>query len=363
MYAPGNKIELIRPVDVDISKHPILYGIVVAYRHFYGEFTKVNGNYRDAYVFDNPAFMWGPDFTRTMNEVTFGANFYRENFQAIRSLKYSDCFTNNVFKSQAEFRQLGLQLQYAAWMQLRTCILHARDILIKADPLKDRLSVKISDFLARGKGSKKFRKYLDCSRNSNDLVNLRSVRTFYNLVDLPVPEEKLLKNVLIAWNKFTMGNNFREFVFKTRYNLLPLNNRVNAYNDNADPRCSFCRITDPQTQVRESFVHIFLECPITNLLLRDALEFFFELVLTNDEFRTFYWSGILIDCNRVQQILVFFWDIVRYTLFRYKWHRRIPNHIMFRRDVLFYFRTNLPTIWYNMLREEHVLARLYQRLE
>jgi hypothetical protein len=48
--APDRKAYLIRPIDIDINAHPLLYGLAVSYRHFYGEFTKAYGNYHYAYI-------------------------------------------------------------------------------------------------------------------------------------------------------------------------------------------------------------------------------------------------------------------------------------------------------------------------
>jgi hypothetical protein len=135
-------------MDIDSNLNPILYGLAVAYPHFYGEFSKVNGNYRCAYIFDNPAFTVGPNFTETLKTDSLGRNFYLRHTNAIRSLKYSDCFTNNHFKSHADFQRGGLPLTQAAWMQLRTCILHARDLLMKNDEHLDKKSDSISNFLS-----------------------------------------------------------------------------------------------------------------------------------------------------------------------------------------------------------------------
>jgi hypothetical protein len=364
LRAPLHRIELLRPIDINGNQNPILYGLAVAYRHFYGEFSKVNGNYRCAYIFDNPAFTVGPNFTETLKADSLGRNFYLRHTNAIRTLKYSDCFTNNHFKSHADFQRGGLPLTQAAWMQLRTCILHARDLLVKNDEHLDKKSDTISNFLSRRKGSKKFRYVLDLAINHNaQVTELRSVRTFFGLIDLPVPTTECLIRFLPAWNYFSMNNSFREFSFKLRYNSLALNSRINAFDNGADPRCGFCCILDPDTRIRESFAHIFLNCHTVTNILQEVMQFFFELVLTRDEFLKFYWTGTLIDCDHLQSIFIFFGDTVRYTIYRYKIRNKVPNHLMVCRDVIFLTKTNLLPRWKEKLSDELVLARLAQRLE
>jgi hypothetical protein len=274
--APDHKVYLIRPIDIDINAHPLLYGFAVLFRHFYGEFTKANGNYHYAYIFDNPAFTVGLDFTGTIDENFFGRAFYEVYRHKVRSIRYIDCFNNNNFKSQEEFQREGLPLRYMAWMRLRTCILHARDLLKKADPLLELQKKNILDWLSNGKGSKKYRKILDLKYNSNfTLAKTHTVITFFNLIELPVPAEENLRRISVTWNIHSLHNNFREFCFKLRNNILPLNNRINAFDPIADPRCGFCQIVDPDTRIRESFNHIFALCPITSRLIAATYEFFF----------------------------------------------------------------------------------------
>jgi hypothetical protein len=361
---PLNQLELLRPVDIDPNNNPLLYSLAVSYRHFYGEFTKVNGNYREAYIFDNPAFRWGPDFTATFTKDTLGAQFYRTHYNRIRTLTYQACFINENFKSQAQFHLEGLPLSFAAWMQLRTCILHARDLLKKPDPVLDAKCIPIRDFLRRGNGSKKFRTILDMNLNSNiSLRETRTVQTYFNLIEVPVPCDTTLRTLISNWNTHNFNNSLREFLFKLRNNQLSLNNRINAFDPNIDPRCTFCRIADNMTRIRESFRHVFFSCPFTTNILNDTLAFFFELVLTQEEFVDFYWSGTLADNDNLQNFFIFFWDMVRFVVYRYKTFRRNPNPTMTGRDIIFQLSTNIPNKMKVYIQREVVLARMAQRLE
>jgi hypothetical protein len=109
-------------------------------------------------VFDNDAFLWGPHFRDGINTGTFGFRFYQEHKDKIRSLKCSDCFNENVFKDLAEFREGGLPLTLAMWMQLRTCLLRTRNVLTNLNINNSQKCRDISNFLLVPiKGSRRYK--------------------------------------------------------------------------------------------------------------------------------------------------------------------------------------------------------------
>jgi hypothetical protein len=252
------------------------------------------------------------------------------------------CFSQGNFKSMAEFSADGLNFSAASWMRLQSCILHAKALLTKPDPLKDNRINEIQRlFNTRAKGSKKFRTIISMARGNVDIGNLRPVTTFSDLVGLPVPEEKPLKKILSSWAPNYLGNKLREFIFKFRYNYLGLNNRINAFNNQVDPRCNFCRIRDPDTVTRDSLSHFFFECNTTNNILRATLEKYFPDRRTEIEAKMFYWYGICTDNGSHQSINLLIWDIFRFVLFRYKKKRVVPNFHTVEKDLLFFLRTFL----------------------
>jgi hypothetical protein len=195
--APGNNLLCIRPCDVDENLHPILFDLVVDYTKFYGKFSEINGNYKQAYIFDNKSFKLGPDFTGTIKQYSFGRNFYTLHKNNFRKLKFTDCFHEGRFKTVAEFAADGLPLLPAAWMLLRSSLLRAKALLTKNDRFLDNKCTSIENFMgAPIKGSKRFRNILSTEINANIPV-IRSVYTFATLVNLPVPEPQIL-------NKFTI---------------------------------------------------------------------------------------------------------------------------------------------------------------
>lgn len=66
----------------------------------------------------------------------------------------------------------------------------------------------------------------------------------------------------------------REFTFISRFNQLQFNTRINAFDVNHNPRCTFCKITkiiDNNGDARESFNHTFFSSPITRYFLQQII--------------------------------------------------------------------------------------------
>jgi hypothetical protein len=146
----------------------------------------------------------------------------------------------------AEFRADRLPLTAATWMLLRGSLIHSRNELTNAHSINQ--SISISKFLnAPTKGSKRFRRVLDVNSQLNmDLVGSRAVNTFCNLIGVAAQDPGTVRKCWSSWDRSGLGNNLREFLFKFRNNYLALNNRVNAFDPDVDPRCTFCRIQKPQ---------------------------------------------------------------------------------------------------------------------
>jgi hypothetical protein len=157
----------------------------------------------------------------------------------------------------------------------------------------------VNNFLNRfKKGSKNFRKILNYRKNEKiKCAQNNKVKTFFRLIELPVPEEKSLHTLNNEWAINSYPVKLREFIFKFRSNVLGLNTRVSHFNRNVNRGCTFCTIEGPQNvhgndqlhvlpagrpdpvlappvlqaPVRtpvpvpdEMFIHLFFDCPHTN---------------------------------------------------------------------------------------------------
>jgi hypothetical protein len=146
--SPANDISLIRIFDVSKSVNPILYNIVEGFHVFANCFTKLESNFIKSPVFCNPLFVRSKTDGHLLDKAFFGSTFFGNNTAAIRKLTYEDCFNEGIFKSVMEFSNLGLELNNALWMGLRSALLLAKnrytvqpvlgDIVTTAPPPPDR---------------------------------------------------------------------------------------------------------------------------------------------------------------------------------------------------------------------------------
>ena len=332
--APSNNIFLLRKCDLDPVIFPILYNFVASYSDFYDAFSAVNGNYKEAFIFDNKAFNLngepiGADF--------FGLNFYNANKNAIRNLTFSQCFMGLRMKSCAEFAADGLPFSAAVWMRLQAALLQSRNRLRKNDDT-DNLSVTVRSFFRKIKsGSKRFRTILyGHSPPLPAVENLRNVSHFSELVRLPLLSNQSIKKSLGLWMLSALPNDMRNFLFLLRNNTLPLNNRINAFDAQISPMCTFCRIADRDTLNRDSFEHFFYSCPYSrNLLLQWSRALEPAPDIDSEDFRYLYWYGTGNLTSDESGTVCLAMDTFKYVLWKSKLRKRIPNITTVKRETEF----------------------------
>jgi hypothetical protein len=219
----------------------------------------------------------------------------------------------------------------------------ARTKHFKADSQKENKSLSIESFLDTvQKGSKKFRK-IQAAGVVVDLATTRTVITYNNLVNLIMPLQLKLKVCVSSWYRSYLNSDLKTFIFRFRNNTLPLTNRVHNYDAGVDPRCRYCRMRDPDTANRESFTHCFFYCEPVHNIIYIIKTLYFPGHTDQESFKYAFWYGTYSDeISTLNQLITLnFWDIVRYTVYKFKQRRILPNLIMVRRTVNFLFNTTL----------------------
>jgi hypothetical protein len=180
-----------------------------------------------------------------LDEEFFGKAFYKGNRNAIRKLTYSDCFIDDKFRTITQFEQLNLHFTWSTWMRLQSSLMLARKNLEKRMPSLEPEATpqSINQFLSRfRKGSKPFRNIIDRSiYQKTCITELPVLVSFCEIVKLEVPLPITLKNFASVWNCTFLDNNFREFIFKCRNNLLGTGDRLSNFLPNFDDRCFLCK--------------------------------------------------------------------------------------------------------------------------
>jgi hypothetical protein len=228
-------------------------------------------------------------------------------------------------------------------LQLRLSLTRTRNLLTNRIIANNPKCITITEFFrAPTKGSKRYRRYFEkYGTTPVDIRNARSVTTLFNLVQLPVPDSTILKTCITLWNLSFFGNSFREFSFKCWNNYLALNNRVAAFDNTVNPNCTFCRIRDPNTSTRESFNHIFFSCPSVSVIIDYLLEFFLIGNMNLEEKKSFFWTGYVDRQENLQHLYLIFWESARFSIYRYKKRRSIPNPLMVKNDIFFNLKTSI----------------------
>jgi len=207
------------------------------------------------------------------------------------------------------------------------------------------LSQSVENFCSSiKKGSRRFRKVIEkIIASEYDNRNLRCTNTVARLTDTVLPISRHLGTCLGLWQRAYMTNDTRNFIFMLRNNDLKLNNRLNAFDNSVDPRCTFCRIIDRNTDSRDGLKHAFYTCPVTHNLLRHLVSHCEPVPDTySRDFRQIYWYGsdITDEDNELAGVtsnlpgLIIF-DLFRYTIWKFRLRRKIPNVISFMREFNF----------------------------
>jgi hypothetical protein len=167
----------------------------------------------------------------------------------------------------------------------------------------DNQSKTVSDFLnGVKKGSKPFRAILNAKvkpkMEKHAAKVLNNFLTCCGLADVRLAEKS--KHLLDWWCHQFMPNRMRDFLFKFISNTLSVNARLANYMEHADAGCTFCKMEGPLPVTRETFVHLFHECPITAKIHSKVLEQYCpELILNNEAEKKSLWLlGLLTPANR-----------------------------------------------------------------
>jgi hypothetical protein len=324
MCAPDGNLMLLRTMDVNHNEHPILYNLASAFCNFSTALSKKDSNFKKGQIFLNPHFVRSGTDNGLIDIPFFTRGIYDDCKSAIRKLTLEDCFINGIFRTKLQFRDIGLRLNDIVWIRLRGAINQAKASFGSVPRKND--STSVANFV-RGfkKGSKKFREIIEYDSTLTECrKTLRTVTTFSEITDTTVPESDFLGKTLSLWNRSFLPNELREFFFKERKNCLPLNNRIVNYVQNASDKCSFCKIINPETLTRESFSHLFLDCPVTRGNLNGFIRIIRIPVLPNDpNLKNIFWYGI-VEGELDKELLLIF-EIFCYCIWKAKTAKKIPR--------------------------------------
>ena len=248
----------VRAEKIDSECYPILHGIVVSYERFFMRHTQWNENFKLAFVFENPALTLNLRTPDLADEYFFG-ELMENNAAAIRNLKVSDIFDNGYSSIENFTQNTGIPICQRKLTGLRG-LYDTASIKYSKDPEAPIDNTPIHTFVNRfTRGSKTFRKVF--REKKPETVSGNMVRFAYNtetIIGLNLSE--ILNE---SWNISYLDNSTRTFIFKLHNNALSYNHVITHFVDNIEPYCNFCLLTRHFAPERDTALHVFYTCPVT----------------------------------------------------------------------------------------------------
>jgi exonuclease III len=288
----------VKPGAISQLNMPVLGSIENSFSKFYDQFLRVNGNWQKSSVLYNP-LLKNNRAEPVVNESFVLHNRPPITTNEIFALKVGDIWSNGRLKSLDEINErLPVQLSLVSYMRLGESSRYW-DKKTLSMPVTGLISKSINDFLIGfKKGSKQFRSVLNNKmRPKMEKYAEKAFRNFLSccgLHNIQITGKR--KFVFDWWSHHFMPNRMRDFIFKFVSNTLNVNARLANFVEQADASCTFCKMEGFLPVERESFAHLFFECPITASLHNKVLEKYLPNLRLNNEIerRALWLMGVLI---------------------------------------------------------------------
>ena len=276
------------------QESPILHNVCSSFNNFKIEFFNKDRNYMKANIFNNPLFTRGRNDNGLLNENFFGLDKSFEFFAKISKIKFEDFFERGRPKSLDNLnRESGVDFTLINYLRIHGAL---QFFLNKKGAGAAGPAVSLEFFFRTFKsGSRPFRNVLQYrDLKNNDIRENNSVKTFFQLIGLQIPETSVLKKLWGSWGKNGMCNRGREFQFKFFNNRLGLNARVCKFVNTVQAECSLCVSgNEPAPQPEESFIHTFYNCPYSEKYRSEIIRKFCPAIeiLGSDGKKAFWFLG------------------------------------------------------------------------
>jgi hypothetical protein len=189
---------------------------------------------------------------------------------------------------------------------------------------------------------------MDLEKNSKSINEQRVVKTFFELIEVPVPDSEKCEALHSIWNLHVLPNNIRVFAFQFYNNSLATNARL-AARYRMDPtivindRCDFCIAGGRDNPPREDFVHVFFDCLLVKDCVNKYLRRYGNQAELNDMAakKSFIFTGAAGEWREF-----FFVDMTQNIIFLFglwqcKINRKVPNFTTVEHNMLTIFDSSL----------------------
>jgi hypothetical protein len=334
----------LRTDSVDSNLHPVIGTIIDSFCKLKVYFLNKHDNYLQALLVDNRMFLRAEPGRRApvrgvVDRNLLGADFYDNNKERLRTLRMNCLIRGGrVVDYNSLCRNSALNFPPAAYLNLVTA---ANFAIKKYGNKQDSNGTSLPTswiFTKVKKGSKKFRLQLENKSDACDtVVGLRVVATFFELIECPVPDKYGISLVYSSWSWHFLSNRIRTFCFQFYNNSLGTNTRIAARYRNRNvalsDRCIFCVKSGSANPMRETFIHIFYDCPQIASVRNRVFSTYFPPIANDHEKRLCYMTGIARNAGDDRYIFVLTSVFINYTMWQFKLRKTVPSYASIVNDV------------------------------
>jgi hypothetical protein len=217
----GGNILAVDPEELRRTGSVIVTGITESFNKVRTEYVKHGSNLIGSYVVNNPVLK-----TFEVNGSILAIlknNVPRIDTGIVFSLKVSDFWENGMKTLDRICDTTGLNISLVTYMRLSRILRLGCERAVP-DPGSANRNISINAiFTGPKKGSQVVRKVLlmnKVEKSKEQLLRLRQVRTFFHLIEIPVPEITKLQKIYGSWGMHFLPNKTRDFVFKIYNNTV-----------------------------------------------------------------------------------------------------------------------------------------------
>jgi len=319
------------------DNNPCLTGILSAWKIFLQKFYKYGNNWKEAKCWGNIAL--GGDLPFGQYELTI-INRYNEIANRFDQMKVKDLLEGNQVKTKENLEILIGNLTYLEYNRIRTKLNKLGRNTVGNDSVNIYGNVQeLLDSIK--KGCRKFRDYIDGKKSgvkTINVLNIPSILTLWGVVDMEKTE--LVETNLGLWGIGGLLPDFKEFIFKFLHGRLYLNSARVHFDDDVSSKCTFCEIikkkqlSDRNLTIlnrvwveeyrvleRETVWHLFRDCTIVNVLIRNFFNSKFNLMDINETYELGK-LGVSYEQTILRAIIVHW---VKFYIYKKRCSRSIPT--------------------------------------
>jgi exonuclease III len=276
--------------QTSFDQYPIINAIVQAVRKVHKFNLHINNNILESGLLNNPVFFTGNRTGVLEPGMLAACGLANENPQHLKISSILNLGTMAIKPIEVLNQELNANFTAEVYHLLKNA---SKDIfkrkIIAPDPaIKPESFSNICNSVK--KGSKKFRLILE-SYNKVPVtkpLNNNSLRKFCSLLGLPLNNLVPVRQLNTIWQCWGLANKIKEFSFKFFNNLLGINSRIGHFVINVHEGCTFCTLRNNLPVPRETFKHLFFDCPETEKTLSGFEAKYLEILDTLEK-RLFFW--------------------------------------------------------------------------